>query len=293
MGFSFQPWAMGRTMPVPGAINVGKTFAEAAESYIASGGEAKFLPRIVEHFRDRQLASIFPFDLQDMANKLYPTQSAATKNRQALAPARAVINHAYDRGWCCLIRLKRFKEETPQRRPAATAEWMILFLRQCKQDRLHRLAALVLFMNRTGARISEALNLMWDDVDLVNRRALLRKTKTEKNSMRYLTDDLISHLYALGPKPGERVFGYRNRHSINERLVAVCGRAKIRYLPTHSVGRRAFAKNTVALGIDTKTAMTAGGWKSSRIFLEVYVQSDDGGRIVAERFNSHRYDTEA
>jgi len=39
--------------------------------------------------------------------------------------------------------------------------------------------------------------------------------------------------------------------------------------------------------------MDGGGWVSPRIFLEVYVQSDEGGKLVAERFNSQRYDMEA
>jgi len=148
-------------------------------------------------------------------------------------------------------------------------------------------------MNRTCARVSEAIRLCWDDVDLVNRKAVLRRTKTETMSVRYLTDDLLSRLHDMPRRSGERVFRYRCRHSVNERLKAVCERAGLRYLPSHYVGRRAFAKNTVSLGIDTKSAMEAGGWKSSRIFLEVYVQSDDGGRIVADRFNAHRYDNEA
>jgi integrase len=208
-------------------------------------------------------------------------------------PVSAVINHAYDRGWCSLIRLKRFKEEKPKRRPAATLEWMILFLRQCKIDRLPHLAALVLFMNRTAARISEAVNVRWDDIDLVNRKVILRKTKTGKNSVRHLTDDLIAKLYELRNNHEEGPFKYRCRHSVNERLKAVCRRAGIRYLPSHYVGRRAYAKNTVALGIDTKSAMDGGGWVSSKVFLEIYVQGEDGGRVVAERFNSHRYDLEA
>jgi len=134
MDMTFRP--VGATPVAFSGDRVGKTFDEAAKSYLAHGGEAKFLSKIVEYFKGVPLDAIFPAHLMEMAVALYPTQTGATRNRQALAPARAVINHAYDYGWCNLIRLKRFKEEKPKRRPAATAEWMILFLRQCKVDNL-------------------------------------------------------------------------------------------------------------------------------------------------------------
>ncbi len=55
-----------------------------------------------------------------------------------------------------------------------------------------------MFMSQTGARVSEAIALRWSEVDLMNRIALLLKTKTSANSMRFLTDQLISRLYELG-----------------------------------------------------------------------------------------------
>ena len=289
MDMSSQPWAMPRSLPVPGSINIGKTFDEAAEAYLKAKGENKHLRRVMEYLHGRPLASIFPNDLIEMAIALYPTQSNATRNRQALCPASAVINYAYDWGWCSLIRLRRFRQEKPKRRRAASFEWMVLFLRQCDQDNLSHLAALAVFINRTAARVSEAVNLKWDQVDLINRKVVLLKTKTGTNAVRHSSDDIICRLHEMNRRSGERVFSFTNRHSVNERIKAVCRRAGIEYLPTHSVGRRAFAKNTVAMGIDTKSAMEAGGWLSSKVFLETYVQSDDGGKIVADRFNQHRY----
>lgn len=60
----------------------------------------------------------------------------ATRNRCAVTPARAVLLHAYDRGWRDLIRVRRFRED---------------------RDGLGHLAAMVLFMAQTGARVSEAV----------------------------------------------------------------------------------------------------------------------------------------
>lgn len=101
-----------------------KTFSEAAQSYLENGGELKYLKRIIEYFEGKLLKEIVPFDIRQMALSLYPedTHSGSTRNRCALSPARAVILHAYDRGWCNLMRLKRFKQEKPKRKePARTA----------------------------------------------------------------------------------------------------------------------------------------------------------------------------
>lgn len=90
------------------------TFKNAADSYIEYGGENKYLKKIVNYFQDTLLTDIHPFDIYKMAESLYPDVSGATKNRCAITPTRAVILHAYERGWRDLIRLKRFKEEKPK-----------------------------------------------------------------------------------------------------------------------------------------------------------------------------------
>jgi hypothetical protein len=97
--------------PTAAPILSEKTFAEAAAGYTENGGDARFLDPIVEYFGNRPLASIYPFDVTQMAKMLLSTQHSATRNRQALTPARAVINHGYDRGWRNLIPIKKLKEE--------------------------------------------------------------------------------------------------------------------------------------------------------------------------------------
>jgi len=271
-----------------------KTFAEAARSYVEHGGCDKYLQPIVDYFGNRPLASIYPFDVREMAAQLYPTQSSSTKNRQALTPARAVINHGYDRGWCAMIRIKRFKEDAPAKKQPASALWLHAFLRQCEKDKLPHVAAIVLFMAQTAARISEAVNLRWSEVYLEERRVLLLKTKTELNSNRFLTDELLFRLQAMTARaePCDRVFRFTNRHSVNERIKAVCRRAGISYKSSHLCGRHTYATTAIDMGLDIRTAMDGGGWKSSSIFLNIYVHSrQNAGRLVADRFNSFQFDT--
>ena len=49
-----------------------KTFAEAAASYIEHRDSNVYLHRIIGYFGDRLLATIYPFDLHQMAMTLYP-----------------------------------------------------------------------------------------------------------------------------------------------------------------------------------------------------------------------------
>lgn len=279
----------GNRTPVPVPYPPGaRTFADAAASYLASGGEARYLQPVLKHLGPCPLVDIHPFDLRQMAEAIYPDHAGSTRNRQALTPARAVMLHAYDRGWCHPIRVRRFKEDKPIRKRPASAVWLHAFCRQCTRDRLPHLAALVLFMATTGARISEALALRWSEVDLTARTALLLKTKTGTNSLRYLTDDVAERMRALnaGQERHAHVFRYTSRFSVGERIRAVCRRADLPYKSPHLCGRHTFATTAIELGVDIGTAMAAGEWRSSRIFLETYVHPRiNAGRLVADRMN--------
>ena len=270
------------------------TFTFAAESYVAHGGQDRYLKPIIAYFGTTPIAEIVPWDVRQMAMTIYPDPhyQNSTRNRQALTPTRAVMMHAYERGWCPLIRLKRFKVPERKRKTPASHGWMQVFMRQCDRDSLPHLAALVLFMSQTGARISEAVRLEWREVDLNGRTAILLKTKTTTNSVRHLTDEMVTRMRALSAakNPDDRVFRYRCRHSVNERIAAVCDRAGISYKSPMMCGRHAFATNAINAGVDIKTAMEAGDWKSSVVFLETYVHTKNAGRTVADRFNSMSFD---
>lgn len=273
----------------------GRTFADAAASHIENGGEARYLPQIIAILGDRLLSEIFPFDIKQMAKSLYPQGGNATLNRQALAPARAVMLHAYERGWCGYMRLRRFREDTPKRREPASPTWLHTFARQCMRDGHARLAALVLFMATSGARVTEAINLRWNEVDLRHKSALLVKTKTDRNSLRALTAEVAERLMSFrhDAAPDDRVFGYSHRQSVNARIRKICDRAGISYKPSHSCGRSSFANNALEMGLDIRSVMSAGNWRSLAVFLGIYVRPHrNATRIVAERFGRYEYRTD-
>jgi len=155
---------------------------------------------------------------------------------------------------------------------------------QADHDGLAHLSAAVLFMNQTGARVSEAVRLCGEDVDLSARAAVLQRTKTEEGSVRRLTVELVVRIAALGLRRGEPVFRYTDPKAVNRRIAAVCARAGIPVRTTHSAGRHSYGTNAVKAGV--KEAMEGGGWKSARLFMETYVHADDGASIVAAMFDA-------
>lgn len=293
MDMSTRPY-MGAPTIYAAPIGIVRTFGEAADSYIDHGGEAQYLRRILPYLGNKMATEIFPFDVRELAKKLYPTHTNATRNRCVVTPVKAVCYHAYDRGWGPAVRIKNFKTERPQRKKAASQVWLHAFARQCTADNLPHVAALILFMSQTGARVSEAIELRWRDVDLTQRTALLLKTKTERNSTRWMPDQLVERLGKLkeGQGTDDRVFRYASRYSVNERIAAVCLRAGITYKPSHTCGRHAFANNSLAMGIDVKSVMEAGGWRSPVVFLGTYVNPRNAGRVVADRHNLYQFENE-
>lgn len=261
------------------------TFREAAASYVEHGGEARYLARLLARFGDQAVTAITPLAVRAAALDLYPNASPATRNRHVITPARAVLYHAHELGWRGPARIRLFPAPKTRKTTPAGRRWLETFVDRCDADGLPHLAALVLFMNLTGARVSEATALTGEHVDLRARTAMLVKTKTDVMSLRYLPHHLVERIRDLGLTPGERVFRYTSRFSVNERIAAVCRRAGLAYKSSHTVGRHAFATNALNAGVGVRVAMDAGGWKSSSIFLETYAHSLDAGRTVAAQFD--------
>lgn len=265
-----------------------RTFEEAAESYLEQGGEGRFLPKLIRHFKGRALASIKPADVKEAAIRLYPKASAVTRNRQGIVPASAVINHGHQRGWCGALRVKQFEAPKSRKHKPATREWLDNFMAEADRRGLPHLSAIVLFMNQTGARRSEAVRLDGEHVDLGQRVAVLAKTKTDEWSVRHLTAELVARIAALKPRAGYPVFRYSDPCAVTRRIKKLCEDAEMEYLPTHSAGRHSFATNAIAAGADIKDAMDAGGWKSAKLFMETYVHSREAGQNVAAKFDAQR-----
>lgn len=274
-----------------------RTFEEAALSYVEAGGDKRFIAPLVQRFRGRALSSITPEDIKDAARALYGTRvpkkdadpvpyKNATRNRQAIVPAQAIINHVAGRGWCHPIVVAPFPTEKPRRR-SADRSWLDAFMAQADADGLHRLSAAVLFMWQNGPRVSEVARVRPSHVNLSKRVIELERTKTSEWEPCHITRELMLRLAQLDLEDEERpVFGYADRWGIHNRMKAVCRRAGIAFLSSHQAGRHSFATNALDNGAKVKEVMQAGRWKTARMVLEIYAHADEAGKTVAEIFDT-------
>ncbi|MFT9046229.1 tyrosine-type recombinase/integrase [Acetobacter orientalis] len=151
------------------------TFAHAVTAYLEAEERAEttrtHLRKLLLHFGTSRLDHIGQQELDD-AYKAILTKGAqasgATKIRAVLTPLRAVLEFAAIRGWCSKPAFARPKVKQVR----------MQFLRPVEATALVEAAAphlqpLLIFLIGTGARMSEALELDWKDVDLRGKRAVV------------------------------------------------------------------------------------------------------------------------
>ena len=254
------------------------TFDECALAYVQDGGEARFIVPMATQLRGRRLKDITPKEIRDAAKLAYPNASPATLNRQAITPARAVINYGHAQGWCAMIRVRAFAAEKPQRQ-AVGREYL---------DALHPhlpkpLFALMLFLHTTGRRIGDALSLTVDDVGLQRMRVRIGMTKNGDPAIAVLTAEVAALLAEVMPEAG-KVFPYAGRSSVYSTLRRACKKAGVVYLGTHQVGRHSYATTLHNAGWGSKAIAEAGGWKSVRLVAETYEHPQEAAERAAMLF---------
>lgn len=232
------------------------TFANAAHLYRDAEKSTRFLDRVEDHWKETLVSKITAGDIRQAAITLYPNAKASTRNRQAIVPAQAIINHAAGMELCKFIHVPRFKVEKTIKQPV-TLEWVNAFTEHASPH----LAALCLFMFGTGARISEATGLRWGDVDLSTSTALIRQTKQSSERIAHLQNRLIVALANIPSRrrPQDQVFKYQSRSGPTGAWETCIENAKIKPLSFHSC-RHGFATTLLHSGVDVATVAKMGGW---------------------------------
>lgn len=246
-------------------------FATAALVYLEKGGEGRFLDPILARFGSSRLADITPAQVSAFARERYGHLAPATVKRNLYTPLNAVMRAAHK---AQLGPLYRFDPPKVKRAPVAYADdrWLEQFFANAG----FRIAATVLFMTLTGARVSEACRLAPADIDLARGEAILRLTKNGKSRRVPLAPVLVTALQrALDELVKEidgapRLFGYADRWSVNQAIERACRRAGIAVMSSHKVGRHAFAARLLAQGKSLKLVQEAGGWAQIQVVSESY-----------------------
>jgi integrase len=247
----------------PGAI---LRFSDAAELYRKAQKSHRFLDLVEDYWRDTLVKKITSGAVRQAALSLYPTATGATRNRHVIVPTQAVINHAASLELCPRLKVDRFTENYKVKTPA-TWEWVSSFMAVANPH----IAALCCFMFLTGARISEAIDLRWADVDLQKRRAKIRQTKIGDERSAHLPPVLVAAIANIqsNREPDAKVFKYSTRSTAEPQWEKVCKRAKIPYLSFHCC-RHGFATALLHSGVDPITVAKLGGWKSAQHVFETY-----------------------
>ena len=246
------------------------TFLEAAVSYLETGGERRYLKRLIDHFGTTPLTAIDQAAIDRAANILRFEVGPATLNRQVYTPMSAVLKHAHKRGLCELRRIER------PRQPKGRVRW----LTPVEADRLieacsPHLRPLVIFLFYTGARLSEALYLSWREVDLGSQQVRFLDTKNGTDRGVPLHPRVLAELTRL-VGPGGAVFRRPDSQPycdsrgsgspIKTGFKGACRRAGISDFSPHDC-RHTWATWYYAATRDLIGLMELGGWSDERMVL--------------------------
>jgi integrase len=255
------------------------TFPKAAAIYLSSGKPQTFITKLVKYWKDAKVKDMTSGAILQSAIDLYPKARNSSRNRMAIVPVQAIINHCAELNLCPHLKMKRLKVETRIKNPV-TLEWLAKF---CAHAERKDQAALAMFMFGTGARISEALGVQWCDIDFKRKTVLIRQTKVGSERRAHLPIKLVVALANLPRK--EKPFPYATDTSAlygwDKTIVA----AGIERLTFHSC-RHGFATKLLHDGVDVVTIAKLGGWKSAAHVFQTYGHARNDATITERIFDT-------
>lgn len=249
-----------------------RTFGEALLSYLQAAPRnpkhIEGLKRLAAALGDVPLSAI---DQQTAIalkiRMLHPDAAPGTYIRAILMPLRAILHHASDQGWCAAPRFVMPRENSGPTR----------YLLPAEAERLVEAAAphlrpLLLFLLGTGARMSEAIELDWREVDLAGRRAIFWRTKSGRRRVASLPPRVVCALANLPHREGA-VFRRQDGAPYADRArmygghiktgwAAAIRRAQLDPALTPHDCRHTWASWHYAIHRDVLALKTEGGWSS-------------------------------
>jgi integrase len=241
---------------------VGPTFADAAFRYVRDGHEDRFIEKLRQHFGDMPLSAIDRKAIEDAAFALYPNAKPATRNRQVFTPMSAILRHAdVD------IRLKRPEGANGVQREfylqPEQAEAIIIAATESRPE----FGVFLTFLLYTGLRLSEALIVKCDDLEMKHATAFAGKTKNGEPRRVHLPPPLVAALanHPDGLERRGRLFRYAKCGRIYTWLDEAAEAAGV-HIPD-GVAFHAFRHTwghwmRKYAGLDTTGLVATGAWKS-------------------------------
>jgi len=250
-----------------------RPFAEAVSLYLdadqRSPGTHRRLQLILEAAGDVKLAQVNQQLLNRIAKAvLAPDAAPATLKRGIITPVRAVMSLAFKNGWCDQPPYFVIPKERPGRTNYLLPDDATRLVLASRPS----MRMLVEFVLGTGARMAEALELDWNDIDLQGARATFWRTKGGKRRIAHLPPGLVASLanlpYREGAvirRPDRREYADRDRLGGGQMKTAwrlTKARANIDPDLTQHDLRHTWASWHYALYRDPLRLKLEGGWVS-------------------------------
>lgn len=237
-------------------------FASAAISYLQAGGEATFLGPLNDHFGDTSLIDIDQAAVDEAAVKLYPNASPATRNRQVYTPVSAILKHAQHD-----YRLTRPKGAQGETR----VDWIwpeqagALFDAAGKVDAEFR--TFLMLLTYCGPRLSEALKVTMDDVQIGEAFAFIGKTKNGDPRPVHLPPIMVAELanHPRGLDREGRLFRFSKNGYLYNLMAETQKKAGLNKHVTFHTLRHTWATwMRRYAGLDIKGLVDTGAWRDAK-----------------------------
>jgi integrase len=289
-----------------------RTFAEAVLSYLEAEPRSENhnagINRLLRAVGNVPLAAVNQEKAIELKRKmLRPDAAPGTYTRAIVMPMRAVLHYAHEQlGWCDPPHIA-----APPENPGRTRFFLPNEVEHLIAAAAPHLRPLLIFLIGTGARMAEAIELDWRDVDLTGARAIFSRTKGGKRRNAHLPPRVVAALANLSHREGpvfqwetkrdkegqvRRVNAYidRGRRSGGQIKTGWAGalrRAGLAPDFTPHDLRHSWASWHYALHKDLLRLKSEGGW-SSVLLVERYAHLLPAGQEEAiGRFLSHHGDT--
>lgn len=187
-----------------------------------AGRSRRYVARLIEHFGDTAIADIDQAAIDHAAITIYPNVSPATRNRCVYTPVSSILQHSGIK-----LKLRRPKGSKGRTVTDYLTPNDATAIVNAAETIDPELGLFLKFLLYTGVRLSEAIRLRWDDVQLSESSARVGTSKNGDPRMLRLRDDLVEGLTAHKPEEAQgRVFrfhagGHMKHQLLRAKLAAV------------------------------------------------------------------------
>ena len=244
------------------AVKGEPTFASAAAAYMKAGGERTYVRRLLDYFGDQPLSHFNQAAIDAAAVGIYPSGTPATRNRQVYTPVSAILRHGGAR-----MDMRRPKGSVGNKQTA----WLwpeqaeAIFAEAEKLDPEFR--SLLVVLCYTGLRLSEALNLTWENVRLAEGFAYVPDTKMDEPRAVFLPPVAVAAMGNLISDLRGNVFRFHKSGHLYHLLKASFFKAGVVvpqrsafhiFRHTYATWMRRYA------GADSQALISTGAWKDRK-----------------------------